>query len=87
MFANPFNGARDGGCSTQPFVESAHPFFAVDDDGLLPDGDEPFVNSWQVMSESVGKERSDAGRLGNNVGRSGSIYAWTVDARVVIMSG
>ena len=50
----------------------------MNDDGLLsdgPDGDEPFVNSWQVMSESVGKERSDAGRLGNNVGRSGSIYA------------
>ena len=65
----------------------------MNDDGLLPDGpdgDEPFANSWQVilvMSESVGRGRFDAGRLQNNVGRSGSVYAWTVDARVVIMSG
>ena len=62
----------------------------MNDDGLLsdgPDGDEPFVNSWQVMSESVSKGRFDAGRLGNDVGRSGSVYTWTVDARVVIMSG
>ena len=59
----------------------------MNDDGLLSDGDEPFVNSWQVMSESVGKARFNAGRLGNDVGRSGSVYAWTVDARVVIMSG
>jgi hypothetical protein len=39
-------------------------FFAVDEDELLPkgpDGDDQFVNSWQVMSESMGKARLGAG--------------------------
>jgi hypothetical protein len=39
----------------------------VDHDELLPKGpgdDEQFANSRQVMSESVGEARFDAGRLG-----------------------
>jgi hypothetical protein len=52
----------------------------VGEDEFLPedrDGNEQFVNSWQVMSESMGKARFDAGS------RSESIYTWIVDARVV----
>jgi hypothetical protein len=54
----------------------------VDEDEFLPegpDGDDRFVNSWQIMSESMGKARFDAGS------RSESIYAWIVHARVVTM--
>ena len=49
----------------------------MDNDELLhegPDDDEQFVNSWQAMSESVGKARFDTGRPGGNVDRSASIY-------------
>ena len=52
----------------------------MDEDEVLPegpDGDDRFVNSWQVMSESMGKARFDADS------RSESIYTWIVDARVV----
>ena len=48
-------------------MELTRPFFAVDDDELLPKGpddDEQFVNSWPVMSESVDKVRFDVGRPG-----------------------
>jgi hypothetical protein len=48
----------------------------VDEDKFLrkgPDGDDQIVNSWQVMSESMGKVRFDAGS------RSEGIYAWIVD--------
>ena len=58
-------------------------FFAVDEDGFLPegpDGDGQFSNSWQAMSESMGKARFDAGS------RSESKYGWIVDAWVVTVS-
>jgi len=54
----------------------------VDEDDFLPkglDGDDQFVNSWQVMSEPMGKARFDAGS------RSEGIYAWIVDAQVITM--
>ena len=60
----------------------------MDDDELLhegPDSDEQFVNTWQVMSESIGKVRFDAGIPGQNVGRSESMYAWLVNVQVVIL--
>jgi len=55
-------------------------YFVVDESEFLsegPNGDDRFVNSWQVMSESIGKAKFDAGS------RSESICAWIVDARVV----
>ena len=42
-----------------------------------PEDDDQFVNSWQVMSESMGKAKLDAGSC------SGNIYTWILDARVV----
>ena len=51
-------------------------FFAVDEDEFLPngpDGADQFVNSWQVMSESMGKARFGKG------GCPEGIYVWIVD--------
>ena len=66
--AMPIPRRASGVCkpgSTEPATMVARLFFALDDDGLLPDGpdnDEQFFNSWQVISESVSKARFDVGR-------------------------